>query len=59
MDRVTNLDCLSRLLDCFEQTSDESTRLRMRQAIYIHSIVELLLREQVDRLPEAAPASLI
>ena len=58
MDRVTNLDCLSHLLDCFEQTNDESARLRMRQAIYIHSIVELLLREQVNRLPETSTASL-
>jgi len=57
MDRVTNLDCLSCLLDAFEQTSDEASRIRMRQAIYIHSIVELVLRERVDRLPEASLAS--
>ncbi len=57
MDRVTNLDCLSRLLDAFEQTRYEPSRLRMRQAIYIHSIVELVLRERVDQLPEASFAS--
>ena len=57
MDRVTNLDSLSRLLKAFEQTSDESSRIRMRQAIYIHSIIELVLRERVDRLPEASLAS--
>ena len=57
MDRVTNLDCLSQLLDAFEQTSDEPSRFRLRQAIYIHSIVELVLRERVDQLPEASFAS--
>ena len=57
MDRVTNLDCLSHLLDAFEQANDEMSRLRMRQAIYLHSIVELLLRERVDLLPEASLAS--
>ena len=57
MDRVTNLDCLSHLLDAFEQTNDEVSRLRMRQAIYVHSIVELMLRERVDLLPEASLAS--
>ena len=57
MDRVTNLDCLSHLLNAFEQTNDEVSRLRMRQAIYVHSIVELLLRERVDLLPEASLAT--
>ena len=57
MDRVTNLECLSHLLDAFEQANDEMSRLRMRQAIYLHSIVELLLRERVDLLPEASLAS--
>jgi len=54
MDRITNLDCLSHLLDAFEQTNDEMSRLRMRQAIYVHSIVELVLRERIDQLPEAS-----
>ena len=54
MDRVPNHDSLSRLLNAFEQTSDESSRIRMREAIYIHSIIELVLRERVDRLPEAS-----
>ena len=57
MDRFTNLNCLSHLLNAFEQTNDEVSRLRMRQAMYIHSIVELLLRERVDLLPEASLAS--
>ena len=57
MDRVTNLECLSHLLDAFEQANDEMSRLRMRQAIYLHSIVELLLRERVDLLPEASLSS--
>ena len=57
MDRITNLDCLSHLLDAFEQTNDEMSRLRMRQAIYVHSIVELVLRERIDQLPEASLAS--
>ena len=46
-----NLDCLSHS-SMPEQTNDEVSRLRMRQAIYVHSIVELLLRERVDLLPE-------
>ena len=57
MDRITNLDCLSHLLDAFEQTNDEMSRLRMRHAIYVHSIVELVLRERIDQLPEASLAS--
>ena len=57
MDRITNLDYLSHLLDAFEQTNDEMSRLRMRQAIYVHSIVELVLRERIDQLPEASLAS--
>ena len=57
MDRVTNLDCLSHLLDAFEQAIDEMSRLRMPQAIDLHSIVERLLRERVDLLPEASLAS--
>ena len=52
MDRVTNLDCLSHLLDAFEQAIDEMSRLRMPQAIDLHRIVERLLRERVDLLPK-------
>ena len=57
MDRNTNINCLSILLATFEQTSDDSARLRIRQAIYVHGIVDAVLTERVDLLPEASFAS--
>ena len=57
MNRTTNVYCLLSLLDAFEQTSDETDRLRIRQAIYVHGIVDAVLSERIYLLPEASLAS--
>jgi len=58
MDRNTNINCLSRLFDTFEQTSDQAATIRLRQAMYVHGIVEAVLSERVDLLPEACKATI-
>ena len=57
MDRNTNINCLSILFATFKQTSDVAARLRIRQAMYVHGIVDAVLAERVDLLPEASFAS--
>ena len=57
MDRNTNINCLSILFATFKQTSDDAARLRIRQAIYIHGIVDAVLTQRIDLLPEASLAS--
>ena len=57
MNRKTNINCLSSLLVAFKQTSDDAARLRIRQAMYVHGIVDAVLTERVDLLPEASFAS--
>ena len=54
MDRNTNINCLSIMLATFKRTSDDSARLRIRQAMYVHEIVDAVLTERVDLLPEAS-----
>lgn len=58
MERKTNISCLLRLIDAFEQTNDEAARLRIRQAMYIHGIVDAVLSERVYLLPESAKPQL-
>lgn len=57
MDRNTNINCLRRLLNIFKQSSNDKARLRIRQAMYIHGIVDAVLSERVDLLPETSLAS--
>ena len=57
MDRNTNINCLSILFATFKQTSDDAARLRIRQAMYIHGIVDAVLTQRIDLLPEASLAS--
>ena len=57
MDRNTNIHCLSILFATFKQTSDDAARLRIRQAMYVHGIVDAVLTERVDLLQEASFAS--
>ena len=44
------------LLDAFGQDRDldYGARIRLRQAIYIHGIVDAVLNDQVSRLPESS-----
>ena len=53
MDRRTNIQFLCALLDAFDRACDPSARFRLRQAIYIHGIVDAVLEGQVARLPES------
>ena len=57
MNRNTNVNCLCSLLDAYEQTSDETARLRIRQVMYVHGIVDAVLSERIYLLPEASLAS--
>ena len=57
MDRNTNINCLYSLINIYEQSSDDKTRLRIRHAMYIHGIVDAVLSERVDLLPESSLAS--
>ena len=53
MDRNTNINCLYSLLDIYKESSNDKARLRIRQAMYIHGIVDAVLGERVDLLPES------
>ena len=57
MNRNTNVNCLCSLLDAYEQTSDETARLRIRQVMYVHGVVDAVLSERIYLLPEASLAS--
>ena len=57
MDRNTNINCLCILLDIYKESSNDKARLRIRQALYIHSVVDAILSERVDLLPEASLTS--
>jgi len=57
MDHNTNINCLCILLDIYKQSSNAKARLRIRQAMYIHGIVDAVLSERVDLLPESSLTS--
>ena len=56
MNRNINRQILCMLLDAFGQDRDldYGARIRLRQAIYIHGIVDVVLNDQVSRLPESS-----
>ena len=56
MNRNINRQILCMLLDAFGQDRDLDcgARIRLRQAIYIHGIVDAVLNDQVSRLPESS-----
>ena len=54
MDRNANRQMLGMLLKMFGADHDPLACLRLRQAIYIHGIVDAVLSEQVARLPEVS-----
>jgi len=58
MNRITNIHCLCQLVDAFEQTRDQTSRMQVRQAMYVHGIIEAVLSERVDLLPEVCRATL-
>ncbi len=57
MDRNKNINCLCNLLEALKQTSDVTARLRICQSIYVYGIVDAVLTERVNLLPEASFAS--
>ena len=58
MDHDTNINCLCILLDIHKESSNDKARLRIRQAMYIHEIVDAVLGERVDLLPESSLTTL-
>ena len=56
MNRNVNRQIFCMLLDAFGQDRDfdDGARIRLRQAIYIHGIVDAVLNDQVSRLPESS-----
>ena len=52
MERSTNREILHMLLDAFGEVRDPAACIRLRQAIYVHGIVDAVLSERVARLPE-------
>ena len=58
MNRHINIHCLCQLVDAFEQTTDQTSRMHMRQAMYVHGIIEAVLSERIDLLPEVCRATL-
>lgn len=58
MDRKVNRQILGMLLDMVDATHDPFACLRLRQAIYVHGIVDAVLSEQVSRLPEVGQTML-
>ena len=58
MDRHANRQILGMLLDTFGATHDPFACIRLRQAIYIHGIIDAVLSEQVSRLPEVGQSML-
>ena len=57
MDRHTNINCICSLVGLFDKAIDEESRLRIRQVLYIHGIVEAVLTERIHLLPEASYVS--
>ena len=56
MNRNINHQILCMLLDAFGQDRDLDcgAGILLRHAIYIHGIVDAVLNDQVDRLPESS-----
>ena len=56
MNHNINRQILCMLLDAFGQDRDldYGARIRLRQVIYIHGIVDAVLNDQVSRLPESS-----
>ena len=54
MNRETNRQALKAVLGVLKEAPDADALIRLRQVAYMHAIVELILSERVDGLPEVA-----
>ena len=52
MNRKTNHQALMTLIEAVGNATDRATQIRLRRAAYLHAIVEAMLSEHVDALPE-------
>ena len=52
MNRATNHQALMALIEAIGHVQDEATQIKLRRAAYLHAIVEAILAERVDALPE-------
>ena len=57
MNRATNNQALLTLLEAAKHVVDSHTQIKLRRAAYIHAIVEAMLAERVDALPEVVPVA--
>jgi hypothetical protein len=53
MDRSTNICCLQSIYQQLNSTSDPLALRALAEARYLHQIVEAVLTENIDSLPEA------
>ena len=57
MNRTTNHQALIRLIEAVGHAPNPTTQIKLRRAAYLHAIVEAMLAERVDALPEAYPVA--
>jgi hypothetical protein len=53
MNRSTNIECLQSIYQKLNSTSDPLALRALAEAGYIHQIIEAVLSENIDSLPEA------
>ena len=54
MDRQTNREALKTVLGVLKEAHDPDGLIHLRRVAYLHAIVELVLSERVEALPELA-----
>ena len=54
MDRQTNRQALKTVLGVLKEAPDADALIRLRRVAYLHAVVELVLSERVEALPEVA-----
>ena len=57
MNRTTNHQALIRLIEAVGHAPNPTSQIKLRRAAYLHAIVEAMLTERVDALPEAYPVA--
>ena len=57
MNFTTNHQALIRLIEAVGRAPNPTSQIKLRRAAYLHAIVEAMLAERVDALPEAYPVA--
>ncbi len=52
MNRTTNHQALMALIEAIGHVQDQPTQIKLRRAAYLHAIIEAILAERVEALPE-------